>query len=177
MTGDGPLGYFLHKVTGRKWFSGDTEMESGCGIVPIVYKDGTPVVGLLRGEVHMINTTMSILLPQITAGKFRALAVSGTQPLPVLPNVPTLAEATGLPGFERGGNWYGFAAPAGTPDDIVNKIYADVVIVMKAPEFQDALSKLGLLGTPDTPKEFDNLIREESAKWGTVAKSLGVQPQ
>lgn len=153
--------------------------EAGLDIAQIVYKDGTPVVGLLRGETQMINTTVSTLMPMINAGKFKALAVSGTgnQRLAALPNVPTLAEATGLPVFERGGVWYGIAAPVGTPDDIISKIYADLVIIMKSPEFQDTLSKQGLLVKVNTPKEFGNFIRDESAKWGTVIQSLGIQPQ
>lgn len=154
--------------------------EGGLDIAQIVYKDGTPVVGLLRGETQIIITTMSTLLPMVNAGKFRALAVSGTgkQRLATLPNIPTLAEATGLPGFDRGGSvWYGFAAPPGTPDDIINKIYADLVIVMKSPEFQDTLSKQGLLVTVKPPKEFDTFIKDENARWGTLIKSLGIQPQ
>ena len=153
------------------------KQKAGIDVVQIIYKDATPVVGLLRKEIQMINTTMSILLPQVNAGKFRALAVSGTQRVSLLPNVPTLTEAIGLPGFERGGNWYGIAAPAGTPDNIIGTLYADLATVMKPPEFQDTLSQQGLLAMVNTPKEFDNLIREESAKWGSVIKSLGIQPQ
>lgn len=143
----------------------------------VVYKDGTPVVGLLSGDIQLMSTTMSILLPQIKAGKVRPLAVSGTERVAGLPDVPTMAEATGVAGFERGGNWYGLAAPLGTPDDVVETIYTDVATVMNAADFQEAVSKLGMLARPTPPKEFEKLIKEENAKWGGVIKSLGIQPQ
>ena len=151
--------------------------KAGIDIVQIIYRDGTPVDALLRGDIQMINTTMSILLPQVNAGKFRALAVSGKQRVAALPSVPTLAEATGLEGFDFGGIWYGIAAPRATSDGIVNKIHADLVAVTSLPDVQETLAKLGVQVIVNTPKEFDNLIKQESANWGAVINSIGIRPQ
>jgi tripartite-type tricarboxylate transporter receptor subunit TctC len=141
-------------------------------MVHVPYKGSAPAItDLIGGHVPMMFDTTVAIVPQIKAGKVRAIAVSGSQRSPQLPDVPTFAEA-GLPGVESYG-WYGFFAPAGTPRELISKINDVTLKFMKSPEFQKVLADTGSDYVGDTPENFAAFIKAESAKWTRVAKETG----
>ena len=147
---------------------------AGIDINHIPYKGGAPAASdLMGGHVSMMFELMYSGLPAVKSGKLRALAVTSSQRLPVLPDVPTMAEA-GLPGFESS-NWQGIVAPAATPRAIVTKINADTVKVLYMPEVHEKIVAQGNQVGGGTPEEFGALIRAETAKWGKVVREAGVR--
>ena len=107
------------------------------------------------------------------AGRLRAVAVTGAQRSPALPDVATVAEA-GLAGFEVT-NWIGVFAPAGTPPDIVAKLNAEIVQIMRLPEIQPRLDNEGARFTCNTPDELAAFQKSEIAKWSKVINESGVR--
>jgi tripartite-type tricarboxylate transporter receptor subunit TctC len=122
----------------------------------------------MGGHVSMMFELMYSALPAIKGGRLRALAVTSSERLSVLPEVPTLAEA-GVTGFEAN-NWQGVIVPAGTQKDIVAKLNADINRVLAMPEIREKLVSQGNQVGGGTPEEFAAMIRAETAKWGKVVK-------
>ena len=142
-------------------------------IVNVTYKGVAPaLVATLAGEVPMTFGAVDASFEQVKAGKLRALAVTSNVRVPVLPDVPTLAEAADLPGFNEG-TWYGVIAPAGTPADIVHKMNRDIAEIIKSPDVQKQLFSQGFVTVADTPEEFGQFLRQDMAKWAALLKSLG----
>jgi len=114
-------------------------------------------------------------MPHAKTGRLRALGVTSARRLPVISEVPTIAEA-GLPGFEVN-NCYGILVPAKTPNAVVNKLNADVVRILRVPDMRVHLESLGfdVLGT--TPEEFAAFTRADIAKWARELKAAGIKPQ
>jgi len=141
-------------------------------MVHIPYKGSAPAIAdLMGGHVPMMFDTTIAIIPHIKAGKLRAIAVSGVNRSPQLPDVPTFAEA-GLPGVESYG-WYGFFAPAKTPKEIINKVSEATLKFMKTPDFQRVLAETGSDYVGDTPENFAAFVRAENSKWERVAKETG----
>ena len=130
---------------------------------------------LLAGRVDMMPMSTSLALPHINAGKLRPLAVTTATRSLALPNVPTVAEAAKLPGFEVG-TWLALVAPARTPDPVVKKLSADVAQALALPDVQKKFQTLALEGVPQTGQEFDTFLRQEVARWSSVVKQAGIQP-
>ncbi len=142
-------------------------------IVPIPYKGNVPAItDLLGGQTSMLFATMPTVLPQVKAGRLRALAVTGAQRSPAAPDVPAMAET--LPGFEVT-NWIGVFAPAGTPADIVARLNAEIMRIMRLPEVQSRLANEGAKFTPTTPGEFAAFVQSEITKWGKVIRASGAR--
>ena len=143
-------------------------------MVHIPYKGAVPAfTGLLGGEVAVYMSSIQPALPMLNAGRVRALGVTSAKRMPTLPDVPTISES-GLPGYEVT-NWYGVMAPAGVPKDILAKLHADVVKVMKAPDVQQRFAAEGGDATPNTPEQFAAFIRDEIAKWAKAVKASGAK--
>ena len=142
-------------------------------ITHIPYKGNVPAItDLLGGQTSMLFATMPTVLPQVKAGRLRALAVAGAQRSAAAPEIPTIAES-GLPGFEVT-NWIGLFAPAGTPAEIVNRLNAEVMKIMRTPEVQKRLESEGARFTPMTPEQFGQYVRNEVAKWARVIREAGI---
>lgn len=141
-------------------------------MVHVPYKGSAPAIAdLMGGHVPMMFDTTIAIIPQIKAGKVRAIAVSGEKRSPQLPDVPTFTEA-GLPGVVSYG-WYGFFAPAKTPKDVVAKISEATLKFMKTPDFQKILADTGSDFVGDTPENFAAFVKSENTKWAKVAKETG----
>jgi tripartite-type tricarboxylate transporter receptor subunit TctC len=121
---------------------------------------------LLGGRVSMMFLGASSALPQIQAGSLRAIAVASSSRLPTLPSVPTVSES-GYPGFEVT-SWYGIVVRAGTPDDILGKLYGETSALLKRDDVKTRLAQLGVEPGGITPEEFGQLIRSETKKWGDI---------
>jgi tripartite-type tricarboxylate transporter receptor subunit TctC len=147
---------------------------AGVKISHIPYKGSAPMVTDLLGnqvQVAFDNT----VIPNVKAGKLRALAATGTTRLAAMPDVPTAAEA-GLPGYEAVG-WMGVYGPRGTPPAIVDKMAAEIAAAMSAPDVREKLAAMGFQPATDTPAQFDAYLRAEQAKWAKVAREANVQPE
>jgi tripartite-type tricarboxylate transporter receptor subunit TctC len=143
-------------------------------MVHVPYRGAAPAfTGLLGGEVAVYMSSIQPAMPMLKAGRVRALGVTSTKRIATLPNVPTLAE-TGLPGYDVT-NWYGVMAPAGIPRDVLGKLHADLVTVLRQPEVQQRFAAEGGDATPNTPEQFATFIRGEIAKWGRAVKESGAK--
>ena len=145
-------------------------------IVHIPYKGSAPAVtDLLGGQVMMMFDNIPSALPHIKAGKLRALAVTGAKRDPLLPDVPTVAEA-GVPGYESG-VWFGLAVPAATPKEEIARINDAVVKGTKSPEFVKRMTELGYSIIGSTPQEMAEMNKVEAARWGPIVKASGAKAE
>ncbi|HET7763659.1 MAG TPA: tripartite tricarboxylate transporter substrate binding protein [Burkholderiales bacterium] len=147
---------------------------AGVRLVHVPYKGVNLAMNdVLSGRIQLVVIGVPATVPHIKAGKLRALAIVAPQRSPVLPDVPTVAEA-GLPQFEVT-TWYGILAPAGTPRPIVMRLNAELGKVMHAPELKDRLDALATDPVTSTPEEFAALIKREIAKWAEVVRDAGLK--
>lgn len=143
---------------------------TGIQMLAVPYKGGSEVmVGLLGGSLDMYFATLSTALPYVANGKLKPLAVSSRTRTPLLPNVPTVAEALNLPGFE-GGNWLGVLAPAGTPKDIVDKLNKAFADSINSPDIKERLAGMGWTPIAGTPDAFGTVIRGDLKRWAETLK-------
>jgi tripartite-type tricarboxylate transporter receptor subunit TctC len=143
-------------------------------MVHIPYKGGAPaMVDLIAGQVQLIFSSAPTSVPQIKAGKIRALAVTTAKRSTVLPDLPTVAES-GLPGFEAD-NWYGIVTVAGTPRAIVNRLNAEIVRALQSPDVKQMLFIQGLEVRTSTPQEFGAYMKSEYDKWGKLIAAIGAK--
>ncbi len=151
--------------------------QTKTSLVHIPYRGTAPsVTDLLAGQIQVMFTGAPTLLPNIKAGKLRALAVSSPKRLEQLPDVPTVAESglAGTKGFEAD-QWYGVVAPKGTPVEIVNKLNSHINAALSKPEVKTRLSGEGAQPTPSTPQAFGTFIASEIKRWGAVVKASGIK--
>jgi len=150
--------------------------SEGLDIVHVPYKGGLQAVtDVLAGKPELMFNVLPSALPYIQAGKLRALAVTGTTRSPTLPDVPTMIEA-GLPNYTAF-TWNGLLAPAGTPRPIIDRLHAAIVQALQDPAVREGYARIGTDPDSDTPEQFAELIRAETAKWSRVIKAANIQPQ
>ncbi len=145
---------------------------TGIDMLHVPYKGGGPsMTDLIGGQVPMLFTNQDHALPQVQAGKVRAIAVASLKRNPAYPDVPTVAEQ-GLPGFAAV-SWFGLSAPAKTPPEIVRKLHQETVKALAQPEFKSKLEQVGFVVVGNTPAEFSAFVANEVEKWGKVVKTAG----
>jgi tripartite-type tricarboxylate transporter receptor subunit TctC len=130
---------------------------------------------LIGGQVLTAFEAMPAALPHIKSARLRPLAVATAQRAPMLPDVPTMAEA-GMPGFGVTGT-FGMLAPAGTPKPIIDRLNADLARVLQIPDVQDKLLQQGALATSTTPEEAARRIHSEIAMWAKVINEANIKPE
>ena len=147
---------------------------AGIKLLHIPYKGAAQALtDLIGGQIVIYASSMPPALPLINAGRLRALGVTSAKRLAPLPNVPTVAES-GVAAYEAV-NWYGVMMPAGAARDIVAKLHADLVRVLKQPDVQQRLKGEGGDIVANTPEEFGGFIRREIPKWSKVVKDSGAK--
>ncbi len=150
--------------------------RAGIRIVQIVYKGGGPaMIDFLAGQTQLFLSNMVTAMPQIRAGKMRALAVTSTKRSSVAPEVPTLEE-TGMPGFEEGGQ-HGIVSPAGVPKEILAKLHAAIAVATRNPDLVKRLADEGSEAVGSTPEVYREIIRRETAKWKKVVAASGIRQE
>lgn len=150
--------------------------EAGVDIAHVPYKGaGEAMLGLISGQVDVLITAAPTAVPQVKGGKARALAVTGTQRIGVLADVPTFAEA-GVPGYTVT-NWFGLSAPKGTDPAIIDKLYAEVRKALADPALVERLKQQGAAPGGLSPAEFAAQIRKDTKLWTAAAEAAGIQPQ
>ena len=144
-------------------------------VLHVPYKGGAPAITDLLGEriSFMANNPIEVIA-HIRAGRLRALAVASDKRLPLLPDVPTAAEA-GLPGYEVS-VWWGLVAPAKTPPEIVHELNIETNRALATAAIASKLSELGVVITASTPEEFAAFIKAQTELWSGVIKSTGIKP-
>ena len=151
------------------------KMMTGLNLVHVPYKGGAPaVVDLIAGHVQVIFAPISESIQQIKAGKLRALAVTTTARLEVLPDVPPIADF--VPGYEASG-FAGIGVPRGTPVEIIDLLNKQINAALVDPKVKSRIVDLG--GTPvgGTPAEFGKILAEATEKWGKVIKAAGIKAE
>jgi tripartite-type tricarboxylate transporter receptor subunit TctC len=142
-------------------------------LLHIPYKGSAPAIaGLLGGEVDMAFDTLTVLAPHVRAGKVRALAITSGKRSPLLPDVPTVAEA-GLPEFGEVDGWFSMVAPAHTPDAIIRKLNGALEAIAASEEVRQKFAAAGLATLSSTPEELGARIREDYARWGKIVETSG----
>jgi len=150
------------------------KVDAGIEMVHIPYKGAAPAMqALLAGDTQLMFDNLANSMPQVKAGKLRALAVTTAQRSKLAPELPTMAEA-GVPGFDIS-TWFGLLAPAGTPPDVVAKWNADTVKILSAPEMRERMTAQGAEAAPTTPAEFAQFIARELAKYARIVKVSGAK--
>jgi tripartite-type tricarboxylate transporter receptor subunit TctC len=148
---------------------------TGVNLVHIPYKGSGPsFVDLLAGQVTLTCDSLLQSLPYIKAGRLRALGVLGSKRTALLPDVPTVGET--VRGYDLT-NWFGLAAPAATPRELVNRIYGDLSKVMQQTDFRERISKMGADVVGSTPDQFGAFMKSESAKWGKVIREANIKAE
>jgi tripartite-type tricarboxylate transporter receptor subunit TctC len=144
--------------------------------VHVPYKSATfGLAGAMSGEVDMVIVVASSAVSYVKAGKMHALVVLDTKRLDTMPQVPTSAEA-GMPQLVAV-NWYALLAPAGTPSAIIERLNAESVKAMSAPDTRERLHAMGGEPNPGTPEQTAAFLRAEYARWGKVIRDAGIKPE
>jgi tripartite-type tricarboxylate transporter receptor subunit TctC len=151
------------------------ESTYGFEMAEVPYKVGSQaLLDVIGGRVAAYYPTLPAALPHITAGQVRGLGVGAAQRVRSAPDIPTMAEALGAPGYEAY-TWYGFVAPAGTPADAAARLRADIVKAMGTPEVRERAAQLGAEIVTGSAEEFARQMRAEHDKWARLVKSIGMK--
>jgi tripartite-type tricarboxylate transporter receptor subunit TctC len=147
---------------------------AGIEITHVPYRGAGPAMNdLLPGRVDVMFATATSALPQIRADKLRGLAVTTIKRLPAASELPTLSES-GLPGFDVS-SWFSLFVPSRTPREVVAKIHADTVKVLREPAIAGRLEQLGAAVIASSPAELAAHLNAEMEKWGPVIKASGIK--
>ena len=128
---------------------------------------------LLGGQIQISFSDMPVALPHVKAGKLRALAVTGPKSTPLVPGVPSVAEA-GVPGYAID-SWWGVLVPTGTPKEITAKLNTELVRILNLQDVKDRFAGLGVEAVPGTQAQFAQFITSETAKFAKLIKDVGVK--
>ena len=152
----------VHHLTAAKFAS-----MAGIDMMHVPYKGTAPAVqDLIGGQINLVFSPISAVMPHIKSGKLRALAVAGTKRVAALPEVPTVAES-GLPGYESN-LWVSLIAPASTPADVINKLNTDVSKIMATDDVKKLLAVQGIEPAVDTVEGMKKRLRSDTADWKKV---------
>jgi tripartite-type tricarboxylate transporter receptor subunit TctC len=148
---------------------------TGTFMVHFPYRGSAPAVtDLLSGQMDLMFDNLPSSMPHIKAGKLKALAVTSAARSEALPELPTIAEAGPVKGYEAS-SWFGLLAPAGTPADIVNRVQRETAKALANPALKERLQSQGAIPSGNTPAEFARLIDSEIKKWAAVVKASGAK--
>lgn len=152
------------------------DMMAGTKMTHVPYKGLAPALtDLMSGEVQVMFSSAVAMLPQVKAGRLRAVAMTGDKRSSAIPDIPTVAEA-GLKGYATG-SWYGVVAPAGTPKPAIDRLAGEIIRITKSPQITNKLVEEAVIPVGSTPAEFTAHIQSEIARWGKVIQSAGIQLQ
>jgi len=141
----------------------------------VPYKGSAPALSdLMGGQIDYALETVASLAGHIKAGRLKALGVTSGKRTAALPDVPTLAEAASIPGYDIGA-WIGYAAPPGTPKEVTAKLSAEIAKAMQAPDLKERYLSLGMDPASNTPDEMASFLRSEQARYGSIIKNANIK--
>jgi tripartite-type tricarboxylate transporter receptor subunit TctC len=144
-------------------------------MVHIPYRGGGPAVAAtMAGDVPLLIVSIPAAMSQVRAGRLRPLAVSTRKRTSILPDVPTVAEATGLKGFEVD-SWYAIFAPAKVPDEVISRMNSEIATVVARPDIKARLLEQGAEGMSSTPEQLGKMVRDEIEEWRAVVKRANIE--
>ncbi len=147
---------------------------TGVKTLHVPYKGGGPsMIALVGGEVSLCFATMPSAIGYVRSGRLRGIAVTTDQRSAAAPELPTIAE-TGVAGYEAG-SWYGLSAPAGTSKDVIARLHAETMKVLKLPDIRDRLGNAGFEIVTSTPEQFAAFTRSEIQKWGKLVRAANLK--
>jgi len=149
------------------------KMAAKVDIVHVPYQPAAAVNAVVAGHTQIASTSMPPAVPMIKSGKLKAIAVTSATRSPLLPDVPSITEF-GYKEFDDY-TWFGFFAPAGTPNDVVVKLNAALNRAMASAEVVERFAQLGMASAPNNTLEFSNFLKAEVPKWAAVVKSSGAK--
>ncbi len=150
------------------------KMRTGIDLQHVPYKGtGAAISDLIAGHIQLIFTVQGSVLPHAKSGKLRVLAVGGAQRSPDVPELPTIAEAANIPGYEAI-SWQGIAGPRGLPADVVERLNDALRQAHADPATRERLQAAGLTPTVSTPAEFGAYVKSEVGKWSKLAREIGI---
>ena len=151
------------------------KMRLNSFMVHIPYRGGGPaVMATIAGDVPLLIVSIPAAMSQVRSGRLRPLAVSTRLRTPILPDVPTVAEATGLKDFEVD-SWYAVFAPAKTPDDVVQRMNREIAEVVRRPDIKAKLLEQGAVGVSSTPEALAATVKHEIAEWRAVVNRARIE--
>lgn len=170
------LNFAISGLGGANHLAGiEFAMRSGIQWTYIPYKGGSQAIGdVMANQAQVLFNGMLATYPAVKSGKLKALAISSSKRFAGAPDLPTVAESAGLPGFETG-SFQGIAAPAGTPPEVVAKLHETIAKIIAAPDVQDRLAQAGAEPRPGSSADFAAFIRSEKARWAKVVKDSGAK--
>jgi tripartite-type tricarboxylate transporter receptor subunit TctC len=156
-------------------FAGELlKSQAGIDMIHVPFNGTGPLTtALISGTVEVAIASLQAPKTHIDSGRLRALATTGAQRSPIMPDLPTMAEA-GLTGYQAG-SWFGLLAPAGTPAAVIRKIQADVAATLGTPEVAQAIRSLDGVAIGNTPAQFAAYIEAESRKWERIIQEHGIK--
>jgi tripartite-type tricarboxylate transporter receptor subunit TctC len=152
------------------------DVMADVNIVAVPYPGGPQAtLGLLGGQVQIVFGNLFNVLPYVKSGRLTALAVTSSHRLAIMPELPTVSEA-GVPGYQFE-SWFGLLAPAGTPPEIIQRLYEAVRQATESPEIKQKIAAQGAELAATGPEQFAAFLQQEMKKWATIAPKAGLQPQ
>jgi tripartite-type tricarboxylate transporter receptor subunit TctC len=147
---------------------------SGTRMTHVPYKSSAPsLTDVISGQIQVLFNNMIATVPHVKTNRIRALATTGAQRSPALPDLPTIAES-GLRGYENS-SWSAVAAPAGTPKPVLDRLHREFVEILKMPDIQGKHAEVGAQIIASTPEQFHAYLRSEVEKFGKLVKAAGIK--
>jgi tripartite-type tricarboxylate transporter receptor subunit TctC len=151
-------------------------MMAGIDVVQVPFKGGAPaMIDVIGGHTHLLLNSLVASMPHIRSGKLKPLGVSDTQRSDLLSDVPTIAEA-GVPGYSAA-NWWGIAAPAGTPQPVIATLHKEITAVLSSDEVRKRFAAEGAVVVQMSTAEFTKFVETELEKWGKVVKEAKIKAE
>ena len=148
---------------------------AGIDLTHVPYKgESAALTDLIGQQIQMVTPNLGGAIQHIQSGKIRLLAVTSKERVSQFPDAPTVGET--IPGYESAG-WFGLVAPAGTPREVIEKVYRDTAKILQSDEFKKRLADIGMFPVGNSPADFGAAIREESARWEKVVKDRNLVQQ
>jgi tripartite-type tricarboxylate transporter receptor subunit TctC len=173
------VGHSGHGGTGHMAWEMFNQMAGGdLRVVQIPYKGNAPaLIDLLGGQVDVMFDTFSTSIQHVKAGKIRALGLGSSKRSPIFPDLPTVAEAGGMPGYDPS-IFNGFLAPAGTPQDVLALLQREIAKAVQQPDIRNKFSALGVeLRASDSPEHFTEFIRQQVERHAKLVRDAGIKPE
>jgi tripartite-type tricarboxylate transporter receptor subunit TctC len=172
----GKLNFAASSVGSAPHLAGiDFANRAGVDWAYIPYKGGAQAItDLAGGQADVMFNGMLATYPHVKSGKLKILAVSSSKRMSAIPDVPTVAEAAGLDGFQTG-SWQGVLAPPNTPKEIIARLSTEITKILNTPEMKERLAAQGAEVSTNTPEQFSTFIRDEKARWAQVVKAANLK--